>query len=261
MSATPTIRLAYFTIPAVRLALAGSGRPTRPGMLPRDAANPPAVLTSFVYLHKFLRERVSYGYRDWSLDSGAYSAWASGTVIDLGEYIRKCRELLATDQKLVEVFSLDVIGDWRASLKNLEFMWKAGVPAIPCYHIGEPWDVLRCLARDYPKIALGGVAKMRGKEKLMWAQRCMTAVWPKKVHGFGFGDGNHVLKVPFHSVDSTNWEIGPTSFGSWKAFNGAQLGIRGSRQNLRCEVLHFLELERKAQARWSKEMAELEAAA
>jgi hypothetical protein len=220
--------------------------------------NAPALLVSYVYLPPFLKNRAKYHYRDWVLDSGAFSAYASGTPIDLQKYIEQCQELLATDPKLVEVFSLDVIGDWRASLKNTEKMWAQGVPAIPAYHAkGEPWDVLLALARDYPKIALGGAVGLIASFKNKWAQQCFRRVWPKKIHGFGFGSEKSLMLLPWHSVDATNWEAGPCRFGRWNAFG--KMSVRGSQQNLRSEVLFYLDLEARARGRWRKEMAQLEA--
>ena len=154
-----------------------------------------------------------------------------------------------------EIFALDVIGDWRASLKNCERMWEAGVPAIPCYHIGEPDDALRHIASTYPKIALGGVAMRRGDAKMAFARRCFGMVWPKRIHGFGFGRESDILGLPWHSVDATNWEIGPCGFGRWIKYG--QMQVRGSRQNLRSQVQHYLDLETKARIKWAKQMAEL----
>jgi hypothetical protein len=268
---SPTVRLAIgmgpacrngtLDAPTVRIGIGGKTGPDGEerryqSLAPAEVR--PGLLTSFVFLENFLRYRHRYHYRDWVLDSGAYSAFASGVPIDLGAYIRKCRELLGNASPPVEIYSLDVIGDWKASLRNTEFMWKAGIQAIPAYHIGEPWDVLKAMARDYPKIALGGVARKRGEEKRSWALKCVSMVWPKKVHGFGFGEREHIMTVPFHSVDATNWEIGPCRFGNWRQFG--KMSIRGSSQNLRGEVQHFLKIEAEAQARWSREMAELEAA-
>lgn len=213
-------------------------------------------MVSFVYLKGFLKNRQLYDIRDWVLDSGAFSSHASGTTIDLQEFIDKAKELQATDQQLSEVFALDVIGDWRASLKNCEEMWKQGVQAIPCFHVGEPWDVLTSLARDYPKIALGGAVGFRGKDS--WAAQCFSRVWPKKIHGFGFGTEKSIMSLPFHSTDATNWELGPTKFGRWASYK-ANLKWRGSKQNLRSEVEYYLRIERAAQSRWEKEMALLEA--
>ena len=41
----------------------------------------------------------------------AFSAHNSGRTIELAAYIEICKELIATDDKLVEVYALDVIGD------------------------------------------------------------------------------------------------------------------------------------------------------
>jgi len=223
------------------------------------APNPlgvPGLLTSFVSLKSFLKHRDRYTFRDWVLDSGAYSAHTSGVVIDLAEYTATCKHLLKTDPTLSEVFALDVIGDWRASLRNTERMWADGVPAIPCYHLGEPDDVLIGLARDYPKIALGGVAHRTAKRKRAWAAQCFARVWPKAIHGFGFGSETAVMSLPWHSTDATNWETGPCAFGRWFAYGG-DMSVRGGFQNLRAEVEWFVRLEQRARQRWATEMDRL----
>lgn len=223
--------------------------------LPESSA--PALLVSFYYLEPFLKARSAYVYRDWALDSGAFSAMNSGKVIDLEAYVVKAKELLATDPKLTEVFALDVIGDWRASVRNAERMWAEGIPAIPTFHGGSPWDVLVGLARDYPKVALGGVALHKAGEKERFAGQCFARVWPKKLHGFGYGAERYLVKFPFHSVDATSWEVGACKFGNWRSFG--KMSVRGSAQNLRAEVEHYLRMEREARTRWAKEMAKLEA--
>jgi hypothetical protein len=204
-------------------------------------------------MEPFLRNRHRYHYRDWALDSGAFSAHNSGTVIGLRAYTDACKKLLAGDPTLTEVFSLDVIGDWRASLKNTEAMWADGVPAVPTYHVGEPESVLLGMAKDYPKIALGGAVGYRDKDR--WAAQCFARVWPKPVHGLGFGSEKSLMALPWHSVDATNWEIGPCKFGRWQSYG--QMSVRGSKQNLRAEVEWYLALERRARVRWKREMAKL----
>jgi hypothetical protein len=226
------------------------------GNLIDDELKPP-LLISFVYVRKFLQEQHRYRYRHWVMDSGAYSAWKSGTSIDLADYTALCRERLTEDQTLREVFALDVVGDWRASVRNAEQMWAAGVPAIPTFHHGEPEDVLLGLARDYPKVAIGGIVGLNPKAKQRFIEQCFARVWPKPLHGFGVGTKAHVMAVPWHSVDATNWEIGPCKFGSWKSFGGAQLSVRGSTHDLRNEIKWYADLERLARHRWAREMEEL----
>lgn len=240
------------TPPTVRLAMA-QGQAERNGTLDQPTPLRPALLVSYFYLDPFLKNRARYAYRDWVMDSGAFSAKQSGAEIDLHAYIDCCRRLLAEDPTLSEVYALDVIGDWRATVRNAEAMWAAGVPAIPCYHVGSPESVLIGLARDYPKIALGGAVGYRQKDA--WAAQCFARVWPKPIHGFGFGGERSILALPWHSVDATNWELGPCKFGRWQSFGN--MSIRGSKQNLRAEVEWYLRLERKARARWKGAWAKL----
>lgn len=215
----------------------------------------PALLISYYYLPAFIENQLRYAYRDWALDSGAFSAHMSGVAINLQDYIDCCKSLLELDPTLTEVFALDVIGDWKASLRNTEEMWKQGVPAIPCFHYGEPWSVLTGLAKDYSKIAIGGCVGKRDKDE--FAGQCFSRVWPKALHGFGFGAKESLLKLPWHSVDATNWETGPCAFGRWAAFGGT-LSVRGSSQNLRAEVEYYLDLEQRAREHWKKEMVKID---
>ena len=142
--------------PSLRLAEAGSrGRETWP-----ELETLPALLVSYVYLPAFEEHRTKYAYRDWALDSGAFSAYSSGKTISLQAYIDCAKRLLEADPTLAEVFGLDVIGDWKAGLENCEEMRRQGIQAIPTYHYGEPEHVLKTIASEYPKIALGGAMKI-----------------------------------------------------------------------------------------------------
>jgi hypothetical protein len=243
--------------PTVRLAYGGPAKALAAGLA--NYGRPPALLVSYVYLKPFDKDRPKYHFRDWAMDSGAYSAHNTGKVIDLNAFIAECQKRFATDPQLTEVFALDVIGDWKGSLKNTEAMWAAGVPAIPTYHQGEPWDVLRALARDYPKIGIGGMVGLHAKAKAAWVTECFRRAYPCKIHGLGIAGEKAVMGFPFHSTDATNWEIGPTRFGSWAAFGNAQLGLRGGEVNLRAQVELSLTLERAAQSRWAAEMRRLDA--
>ncbi len=274
--AKPDVRLAFWAnqgprpafdkveeAPSVRLAHGPGAQGDnvlvgRHGVRPMEDDKLPGLLVSYFYLPQFLKNRHRYHYRDWVIDSGAFSAHNSGVEIKLQDYIDCCKKLMAEDPTLTEIYSLDVIGDWKGSLKNTEEMWKQGVPAIPCYHANEPWHALLSMAKEYPKIALGGVALAKSGKKMAWASQCFARVWPKKVHGFAYCSERAVMGLPFHSVDATNWEIGPCKYGQWRAFGGQRVSVRGSKQNLRAEVEWYLELERKARARWRKEMAKLE---
>ena len=241
--------------PPVRLACA-HGQAERNGTLDNPLLLP-ALLVSYVYLKPFLKNRHRYHIRDWVLDSGAYSAFKSGAKIDLMEFNEVAAQLMAEHPDLKEVYALDVIGDWRGSLRNYEATAKAGYPWIPTYHAGEPEEALRSLAAGYPKIAISASSGIVGPAKGRFFQQVFARVWPKKIHGFGIGQEKLIMALPWHSVDATNWELGPCKFGSWRTYG--KMSVRGSRQDLRSEVEWYLKLEAKARQRWRKEMAQLEA--
>ena len=250
----PTVRLAHVVGAQGDNCLTGSR-----GVERLPAASAPALLISFFYIKNWLKNQERFHYRDWVLDSGAFSAHASGVEIKLQDYIDCCKRLKATDPTLTEIFALDVISDWKASVKNCEEMWRQGVEAIPCYHVGEPEHVLKSLAKDYPKVALGGAVGYRKKDE--WAQQCFSRVWPKKLHGFGFGGEKSIMALPWHSVDATNWETGPCKFGRWASMGGQSVNWRGGKQNLRAEVEWYLELERRARQKWAPAMKALDSPA
>jgi len=239
-----------------------AGRMASEDRLPEHLA--PSLLLSYHYYATCSEIIRDYVHRDWVLDSGAFSAMNSGAEIDLDAYIDFCKEVLAGPDPPVEVFALDVIGDAEGTRRNTEKMWEAGVEAIPAYHVGEPEQYLIDYAATYPKIALGGVARLNSHRKHAWARECFARVWPKKIHGFGYGTERDVLGLPFHSTDSTNWEMGPCAFGRWKAYSGGdktgvRLNVRGSDHNLQGEVEWYLKLEQRARARWRTQMEELDA--
>lgn len=239
----------------VRLAIATGGRQPEQCLSRPDAR--PALLTSYYYLHCWERDRHKYAFRNWSMDSGAFSAYKSGKTIDRAEYHEACHRLLDADPTLVEVFALDVIGDWRAGLKNTEAAWEDGIPAIPVYHAGEPEDLLLTYAKMCPKIAISGAAQIRGRAtRTAFAQQVMARIWPKPVHGLGFSGEHELMSVPFHSVDASSWILGPAAFGIWKKHG--RLSVRGYSANLTGEVDEYLAMEQRLQMRWAKEMALLD---
>jgi hypothetical protein len=216
---------------------------------------------SYVYLKPFMQAREKLtSLQSWSMDSGAFSAMVSSKKIDLDKYIETCRELLAKDKQLTEVFALDVIGDWKGTRRNVDKMLNAGIPAIPCFHYGEPEKVLLDMAKHHPKIALGGVAQKRGnqRERIRFAQWCFSKIWPKRVHGFGYGDEKSIMAVPWDSVDSTTWILRPAKFGQWQAFSNKPFRLRNP-QELTAQVLYFNRLASYAQGRWSNAMRKLAA--
>ena len=225
--------------------------------------NRPAILISYFYYSGFRKvlEDGSLNIRDWMLDSGAWSAHNCGAKIDLEEYTDFCLDRLANDPRLVEVAALDVIGNWQASAENTAYMHRRGVPALPTFHPGEPWECLEEMARESDKIALGGIVRWPRRRKHTWIGQCFARVWPKRIHGFGLLDPYLLKSYPFESCDASSWDFGPYATGVWKSLGNKRPGLRGDRQPIRVEVEHYLRLEAELKELWSKELANLKAAA
>jgi hypothetical protein len=141
------------------------------------------------------------------LDSGAYSAWRQGKAIDREAY---------ADYALSGDFDA-VAGDLRIAdanpdqtLADTEYLRGLGVPAIPAYHQGEPWEFLDHLIATYEYIGLGCTEDASTSDLVTdWLYKCFWRLCDDKgrpqvrVHGFRFVSRTRTF--PFWSVDSTSW--------------------------------------------------------
>lgn len=250
----PTVRLAHNEIGQGRNCLLGVNGVEQ---LPKESW--PALLVSFFYLEGFLKRQKDYAYRDWAIDSGAFSAFNLGKPIILEEYMETCHRLKECDSSLVEIIALDVIGSGEGSLKNAYTMRENGLDVMPVFHIGEDWEILKEYCRVWDKVGLSCRFGEPIKTSMRFYEQCFARVWPKKCHSFGWQGEKMLMTFPFHSSDSADWEIKPCQFGTWRSFGRpggtAYMNVRGSAQNLRCEVEWYLDLERRLRDRWKKEMA------
>lgn len=242
--------------PVVRLAINGKGQGETNGAL-KNNLNKPALLVSYVYYEAFAKNRERYDYRDWMMDSGAYSAYNSGKIILLDEYIDFCHKLRAEDPTLAEIIALDVIGDDKGSLKNAQKMRKAGLDVIPVFHIGDDWGIFKEYCQGFSKVGISCRFGEPTADSFRFYDQCFARGWPKKFHSFGWAEEKVLMKYPIHSADSTSWEMGPCAFGRWQFFG--KLSVRGSKQNLRSQVEWYMDLESRLRDRWKKDMLKLEA--
>jgi hypothetical protein len=224
----------------------------------------PSLLVSYPTLYRHWEAFPKLKIRGWALDSGAYSAFHSGVVVSLVGYLECIAKLRDTAYPPTIIFALDDISDWRASVRNTEIMWQRGVEAIPCYHVGEPWDVLRGYARDYPRVALGGAARKGQTVRRRFIQECFSHIWPKRVHGLAFAPtiGNLTM-APFDSVDASSWGMEPLK---WRGMEHVYKGLKQVaglpcpvvQDSLKRAVEKGLDMQAFADNYWRKEYAELE---
>lgn len=141
-------------------------------------------------------------------DSGAFSAHSMGQELRVEDYC----DWLEKWRHLIHVYAaLDVKGNYREGMRNLNVMEKRGLMSIPVYHGGEPMSVLEeLLARGYRYIALGNI-HFSGKSRATgaWLVECFKRAEGKAVfHGFGMTTPERLFEFPWYSVDSSSWSAG-----------------------------------------------------
>ena len=143
------------------------------------------------------------------LDSGAFSAYTQNVTIDIGEYC----DYIHKNEDIIDFPSvLDAIGDAEGTFKNQAEMERRGVNPLPCFHYGEPMELLDHYVRTYPYITLGGMVPISTVQLKVWLDR----IWEEhltdrnglpltKVHGFGLTSLPLMMRYPWYSVDSSTW--------------------------------------------------------
>lgn len=170
----------------------------------------PRVLLSYWYARKLDAGAIRAATAGWDVivDSGAFSAYTSGQTIDVDTY---AAWLAGWKDVATAAFSLDVIGDPVASLRNYRRLAAAGtgVPIVPVFHAGSAARHLDALLDEGARyIGFGGLVEHYQKKAavMRWAawnlKRCADA--GAAVHGLGF-TASATRDLPFYSVDSSTW--------------------------------------------------------
>lgn len=157
------------------------------------------------------------------LDSGAFSAWSKGAVIDLDEY---CEFIRANIEYLDVYACLDVIPGAPGRLatneereqaaaqswENYLYMKAAGLDPLPVYHYGEDMKWLnKMIGYGCTYIGIGGLVGIPSDLRRVWLDRVFTALTDGtgkpliQTHGFGMTALPLIFRYPWYSVDSTSW--------------------------------------------------------
>lgn len=166
---------------------------------------PVRALFSYHYYKNKINEIQEFikGGGECLIDSGAFSADSVGAEIDIDSY---CNFIIDSGATLYA--GLDVIGDAKATMKNVAYMERVHkLHPFPTFHMGSKLEDLYEMM-DYPYIALGGLVFSKNI-----VNHC-DAVWsyilrenPKlKVHGFGVTNLEIMKRYPWYSVDSSSYK-------------------------------------------------------
>lgn len=139
------------------------------------------------------------------VDSGAFSAFTRGAQIDIQKYCDWLKQNLA---QITVYAGLDVIGDYKASAKNQEYMEAQGLKPLPTFHFKSPIEELERIVSRYDYFALGGLVPLSKNKPVLnaWLTKCMSVIkkhWPKRIHCLGITSQPILERYPFYSCDST----------------------------------------------------------
>lgn len=193
---------------------------------------PPYMLDSYYYC----RDDTPFGpvglqfrdrYKGFLLDSGAFTFMESvsqdTSQIDFQKYTEEYAEFINT-HSIDSFFELDIdsvvglprVRELRGVLEN-----RTGKDCIPVWHKSRGKDAFLNLAREYDRIAIGGIVagEFSNSERKYFNWFVDKAhELDSKIHGLGFTP-QAIQNYRFDSVDSTSWLSGGR-FGTVHKFTG-----------------------------------------
>lgn len=163
------------------------------------------LLAAYPYVSQPLISELKKGGDDirFLLDSGAFTAWKAGKPIKLDDY---CRFIESLPIKPWRYFTLDVIGDAEASMRNYETMLERGFKPVPIFTRGENLEALDYYYQTSDVVGIGGLVGTRGNKGFI--NGVMKAVGKRRVHWLGFTSLEYLKKYRPYMCDSSTWESG-----------------------------------------------------
>lgn len=181
------------------------------------------VLESFYYANnktsKYLKT-----FKDFLLDSGAFTFFSSGKNVKWEEYVDKYADFINRNN-INHFFELDIdklIGYENVLKLRKRLELKTGKQCIPVWHKFRGKENFMSMCDEYSYVAIGGIVskEISSKEYPIFNYLINEAhKRGAKIHGLGFTNLEGLKKYKFDSVDSTSWTTG-NRFGAIYKFNG-----------------------------------------
>lgn len=186
----------------------------------------PFILESFFYSEKGDASKYLHTYGDYLIDSGAYSFMAGQKGTQWADYVDRYADWIVAN-KVEKFFELDLdsimeFSQVMALRQRLES--RTGKQCIPVWHKSRGKEQFIQDCKDYPYIALGGIAikEIKPQEHKYFPWFITTAhEHGAKIHGLGYTNMNGLRKYHFDSVDSTRWNC--ARFGRVEYFTGRSM--------------------------------------
>ena len=178
------------------------------------------ILESFYYTQDWMLPYIDNKVWNFMLDSGAFTfikQKTKGITIrastDWDDYVCRYADfILEHDIHLFLELDIDVaVGLSRVEQLRHTLEARTGRQCIPVWHRSRGLDYWRGIVKDYPYVAIGGLAikDIHRKEYKYLNKLCDIAHETRtRVHGLGFTPASGLTDYRFDSVDSTNWTMG-----------------------------------------------------
>lgn len=153
---------------------------------------------------------------DIVVDSGAFTAFKSGKVITLDEYIKFIRELPFPVERY---FTLDSIGNVETTLKNYDILCKEGLEPIPIFTRGDTKRNFDYYYASRGLVGIGGIAGTNGCKDYLIDLYETGIITGKKVHWLGFHIHDFLLHYKPFSCDTSSWASGSRFARGWYYYN------------------------------------------
>ncbi len=158
------------------------------------------------------------GFPSVLIDSGGYQlqTGAKGARdISLTGYCSWLQYALPKFPEIHGYMGMDILGDVKQTLKNLEYMEAEGLKPLPVWHPKDGDEVLEYYTKKYEYIALGAIAKGKKMEIRHIFERVKTRYPDHKFHLLGVGINASVALVNMrpYSVDFSTW-MTPFRYGN-----------------------------------------------
>lgn len=182
------------------------------------------------------------------IDSGAFTSWSSGKVINLDEYCDACNQLLddygdcmdlvfvALDEipgkKGRETTQADRDTACTISAKNYDVMRERVRGVVkPVFHTGDPdWLLKHYAESDY--ISFGMSQALSEVERVAWVVNSRHKAKGKKLHGLAATGFSMLRAARWHSVDSAAWQYCASMGGmNWVKQDGRLIALAISNES------------------------------
>lgn len=185
------------------------------------------VLVAYPYLKGRTLETVARNASKirFVLDSGAFTAWKAGKEVSLDDY---CKFIDSLPFEPWRYFTLDVIGDPEASMKNYETMIARGYNPVPIFTRGEDPSILDEYYKTSDVVGIGGLVGTRSNKGFV--NGIMRHVGDRKVHWLGFTNLDFIKYYKPYMCDSSSFWSGAL-YGSLYLYKGNGSFIRLSKKD------------------------------